>query len=47
MCTNLLGSWETNAADIGQKISLVVVARSPIERLTAWKRERGWRLCAS
>jgi predicted dithiol-disulfide oxidoreductase (DUF899 family) len=23
--------------------SLVVVARSPVERLTAWKRERGWR----
>lgn len=43
MCTNLLGSWEGNAADIDQKISLVVVARSPIERLTAWKRERGWR----
>jgi predicted dithiol-disulfide oxidoreductase (DUF899 family) len=26
-----------------QKISLVVMARSPIERLTAWKRERGWK----
>jgi predicted dithiol-disulfide oxidoreductase (DUF899 family) len=33
MCTNLLGAWEGNAADIGQRISLVVVARSPIERL--------------
>jgi len=43
MCTNLLGAWEGNAADIGQRISLVVVARSPIERLIAWKRERGWR----
>jgi predicted dithiol-disulfide oxidoreductase (DUF899 family) len=43
MCTNLLGAWEGNAADIGQKISLVVVARSPIERLMDWKRERGWR----
>jgi predicted dithiol-disulfide oxidoreductase (DUF899 family) len=43
MCTNLLGAWEGNAADIGQKISLVVVARSPIERLSAWKRERGWK----
>ena len=42
MCTNLLGAWEGNAADINQRISLVVVARSPIERLTAWKRERGW-----
>jgi predicted dithiol-disulfide oxidoreductase (DUF899 family) len=43
MCTNLLGAWEGNAADIGQKVSLVVVARSPIDRLIAWKKERGWR----
>ena len=43
MCTNLLGAWEGNAADIGQKVSLVVIARSPIERLKAWKRERGWK----
>ena len=43
MCVNLLGAWEGNAADIGQRASLVVVARSPIERLIAWKRERGWK----
>jgi len=43
MCTNLLGSWEGNAADLDQRMSLVVVARSPIERLVAWKRERGWK----
>lgn len=43
MCTNLLGAWEGNAADIGQQASLVVIARSPIERLVAWKRERGWK----
>ena len=43
MCTNLLGAWEGNAADIDQRISLVVVARSPIERLSAWKAERGWK----
>src|SRR5476651_1867035 len=43
MCTNLLGAWEGNAADIDQRISLVVVARSPIARLVAWKRERGWK----
>jgi len=42
MCTNLLGAWENNAADIGQKASLVVIARSPIGKLLAWKRERGW-----
>lgn len=43
MCTNLLGAWEGNAADLAQRISLVVVARSPLERLTAWKHERGWK----
>lgn len=43
MCTNTLGAWEGNAADIGQRISVAIVARSPIERLVAWKRERGWK----
>lgn len=43
MCTNLLGAWEGNAADIGQQVSLVVIARSPIEKLKAWKKERGWK----
>ena len=43
MCTNLLDSLEGNAADIGQRMALVVVARSPIERLIAWKQERGWK----
>jgi predicted dithiol-disulfide oxidoreductase (DUF899 family) len=42
MCTNLLDAWDGNARDIEQKISLVVVARSPLERLLAWKKERGW-----
>jgi predicted dithiol-disulfide oxidoreductase (DUF899 family) len=43
MCTNLLGAWEGNAADLDQRLSLVVVARSPLEKLLAWKKERGWR----
>ncbi len=43
MCTNLLGAWEGNATDIGQQVSLVVIARSPIEKLKAWKQERGWK----
>ena len=30
MCTNLLDAWDGNADDLDQKISLVVVARSPI-----------------
>jgi len=43
MCTALLGPLDGNGADIGQKISLTVIARSPIERLKAFKAERGWR----
>jgi len=43
MCTNLLDAWESAAADIGQRASLAVIARSPIDRLAAWKTERGWR----
>ena len=43
MCTNLLGGWEGNGADIQQRVALAIVARSPIERLNAWKKERGWK----
>jgi predicted dithiol-disulfide oxidoreductase (DUF899 family) len=43
MCTSLLAAWDGEAADVGQRIALAVVARSPIERLVAFKRERGWR----
>jgi predicted dithiol-disulfide oxidoreductase (DUF899 family) len=43
MCTNLLDAWDGNADDMQQRIALAVVARSPLERLLAWKRERGWK----
>jgi predicted dithiol-disulfide oxidoreductase (DUF899 family) len=42
MCTSLLSAWDGEAADVGQRIALAVVARSPIERLVAFKKERGW-----
>ena len=42
MCTNLLGPLDGNARDLAQKVSLVVIARSPVERLQAFARERGW-----
>lgn len=42
MCTNLLGPLAANARDLRQRIALAVVARSPIERLVAFKQERGW-----
>jgi predicted dithiol-disulfide oxidoreductase (DUF899 family) len=43
MCTNLLDAWEGNADDIQQRVALVVVARSRLDRLLAWKKERGWK----
>jgi len=42
MCTSLLGAWDGEARDIQQRVALAVVARSPIERLLAFKKERGW-----
>ncbi len=42
MCTNLLGSLAGVAQDLDQRISFVVVARSPIARLKAFKQERSW-----
>ena len=43
MCTSLLSAWDGEAADVEQRIALAIVARSPIERLVAFKKERGWR----
>lgn len=43
MCTSLLSSWDGEVPDIEQKIALAVVARSPIDRLVAFKNQRGWR----
>ena len=43
MCTSLLSAWDGEARDVGQRVALAVVARSPIERLVAFKKERGWR----
>ena len=43
MCTSLLSSWDGEARDVEQRVALVVVARSPLERLVAFKKERGWR----
>ena len=42
MCTSLLSAWDGEVPDIQQRIALAIVARSPIERLVAFKRERGW-----
>ncbi len=42
MCTLMLGPLDRNALDIEQHIALAVVARSPLDRLLEFKRERGW-----
>ena len=43
MCTSLMSAWDGEALDVEQRIALVIVARSPIERLLELKKERGWR----
>ena len=43
MCTSLMSAWDGESLDVEQRIALVMVARSPIERLLALKKERGWR----
>ena len=43
MCTSLLSSWDGEVPDITQRVALAVIARSPIQRLLDFKRQRGWR----
>ena len=43
MCTALLGSLDTPALDLTQRVALAVIARSPVARQLAFARERGWR----
>jgi predicted dithiol-disulfide oxidoreductase (DUF899 family) len=42
MCTSLMGGFEQKIPDIRQRVALAFTARSPIERLIAAKRARGW-----
>lgn len=43
MCTSLLGAWNGEAPDIEQRVALAVIARSPVAKLAAFRKERGWR----
>lgn len=43
MCTSLLGSFDTPARDLAQRVALAVIGRSPVARQLAFARERGWR----
>jgi predicted dithiol-disulfide oxidoreductase (DUF899 family) len=42
MCTSFMSTWEAKLPDVEQRIALVFVARSPIERLIEAKKARGW-----
>lgn len=43
MCTSILDSLDGAAVHLGQRVNLCVVAKSPIARIQAFARERGWR----
>lgn len=42
MCTSMLDGLNGNARHIAQRTSLVAIARSPIERIREFARQRGW-----
>jgi predicted dithiol-disulfide oxidoreductase (DUF899 family) len=42
MCTSFMSTWETKLPDVEQRVAFVFVARSPIARLVAAKKARGW-----
>jgi len=43
MCTSILDALDRTVPHAGQRINVVVVAKSPIQRIRALARERGWR----
>jgi len=43
MCCSFLDALDGNAHHLGQRLDLVVVARSPVARTARLARERGWR----
>ena len=42
MCTAMLPSWEGTARNLRERLALAVTARSPIDRLLDFKKERDW-----
>ncbi len=43
MCTSIMNSWEMHVPDIEDRVAFAMTARSPIERLVAAKKARGWK----
>ena len=49
MCSSQMSAWDGIARHVKQRAAFVMTARSPIERILAFGKERGWRdlrLCA-
>jgi predicted dithiol-disulfide oxidoreductase (DUF899 family) len=42
LCSAFLDGVNGQAQHLAERVNLVVIARSPAERLEAWRRERGW-----
>jgi predicted dithiol-disulfide oxidoreductase (DUF899 family) len=42
MCTSFLNSWNGTAINLRERVAIAVTARSPIERLVEYKRQRGF-----
>jgi predicted dithiol-disulfide oxidoreductase (DUF899 family) len=42
MCTAMLTSWEGAAKNLRERVALAITARSPVQRLLDFKKERGW-----
>jgi predicted dithiol-disulfide oxidoreductase (DUF899 family) len=42
MCTSFLSAWNGVAVNLGQRVAVSVTARSPIERLIDYKKQRGF-----
>jgi predicted dithiol-disulfide oxidoreductase (DUF899 family) len=42
MCTSFLTSWNGTAINLRERVAMVVTARSPIERLIEYKKQRGF-----
>jgi predicted dithiol-disulfide oxidoreductase (DUF899 family) len=42
MCTSMLDGLDAQARHVTQRAALVIIAKSPVDRIEAFARERGW-----
>lgn len=43
MCTSMLSAWDPEVPHLQQRLALVVVARSPYQRIAKYTASRGWK----